>query len=79
LALVRRLDALGRDLDARRMGKIDDRLDDGVAVAGIVDGQGERFVDLDPVDIERAQMRERGLAGAEIIEGDANADRAQHF
>ena len=71
------LDALGRGLDAERMGELGDRMDDRArAVAGqqVVD---EAAVDLELVEREALQIAERRIAGAEIVERDADAERAQ--
>ena len=71
------LDALGGGLDIERMGEFGDRADDRAgAVAGqqIVD---EAAVDLQLVEREALQIAERRIAGAEIVERDADAERAQ--
>ena len=71
------LDALGGRLHAERMGEFGDRADDR---AGAVAGQqvlDEAAVDLDLVEREALQIAQRRIAGAEIVERDADAERAQ--
>ena len=71
------LDALGGGLDVERMGELGDRADDRArAVAGqqVLD---EAAVDLELVEREALQIAERRIAGAEIVERDADAERAQ--
>ena len=75
--LRRFLDAFGRGLDVERMGELGDRADDRArAVAGqqVLD---EAAVDLQLVEREALQIAERRIAGAEIVERDAHAERAQ--
>ena len=71
------LDAFCRRLDVERVGELGDRADDGArAVAGqqVLD---EAAVDLELVEREALQIAERRIAGAEIVERDADAERAQ--
>jgi hypothetical protein len=73
------LDALGDDADAelprrRRDGDQDSR---GRGGRRAVERADERAVELDHVDRQLAEMAQRGVAGAEVVEGDAHAERAQ--
>ena len=73
------LDAFGGGLDAERVGKLGDRVDDRArAVAGqqVLD---EAAVDLELVEREALQIAQGRIAGAEIVERDANAERAQRM
>src|SRR3546814_7531240 len=49
--------------------------DDAIAVAA-VDRAGEAAVDLEIVDRQPREQREAGIAGAEIVDGDRDAERA---
>jgi hypothetical protein len=46
-------------------------------VAGVVELLDERPVDLEDVHRVPAQVAERGVASAEIIDGDAHTERSQ--
>jgi hypothetical protein len=75
---VQRLDAFGRRFHAQRFGQADDRGDDcAVATARLGRAAHERLVDLDLVERGRAQVAERRIARAEIVERQAHTDRFQ--
>ena len=71
------LDPLSHRLHLQRAGQIGDGLGDS-AVAGIfADAAHEALIDLDRVELMGAQRAQRGIAGAEIVERQAQADTAQ--
>ena len=74
--MLARLDALGRDEQAERRAHRDDRLDHGGGV-GHRQAVDERAVELEPVEREAAQVAERRVAGAEVVEHDPHAEAAQ--
>src|SRR3546814_14986190 len=59
------------------MGKRDDRVADRRRLAAMGDVGNERAVDLQPVDWERPEPGEIGVADSEIIYCDLHAARAQ--
>ena len=71
------LHALGDDVEAEVAGEVDRRADDhGVAV--VVGHRGdEGAVDLDLVERQLLEVGERRLAGAEVVEREPDAERAQ--
>src|SRR5262249_22259180 len=61
-------------LQAERFGKADDRPNDG-QVAGVgTQVAYEPGVDLEHVDRQRLQVRQNGIAGAEVVDGDLDPD-----
>ena len=66
------LDALGGDCDALGAGECDDGADQlgGGRVGEILD---EGLVELDPVVRQAGEVGERAVAGAEVVERDADA------
>ena len=73
----RRLDALGDDGQAEALGERDGRLDDrGVAVV-LVHVEDEVLVDLQLVDGQVLEARERRVAGAEVVDREPDAELAQ--
>src|SRR5581483_5474217 len=59
---------------AEALGQVDDRAHD-LGVAGVaLHGAHERTVDLDLVEVKLAEVVEAGIAGAEIVEGNLDAD-----
>ena len=76
-ALLLRLDALGRDHQPERLADIGDGLDDRAGIRRLPEILHERSVDLHLVDLQPAQVREARIAGAEIVERDPHAGRAQ--
>ena len=65
------LDALGDDLQAERAGDLDDGGDDRRVLVLGADAVDERAVDLDDVEREALQARQRRVAGAEVVDEDA--------
>src|SRR4051794_377997 len=69
LELALRLDALGHRPHAERAGHADDRRDDRrVALSVLAEVVDEGAVDLDHLDRVLAQVAERGVARAEVVE-----------
>ncbi len=70
---IRRLDAFGGGAEAHGAAEADD----GAAELGVAaladDAVDERLVDLDDVHVEAAQVRERRVAGAEVVDGKLHA------
>ena len=64
------LHPFGHGLDAEPPRQIDQGLHEGAVVGGARDVLHEGAVDLDDVDAEIAQIAERGVAGAEIVDRD---------
>ncbi len=72
------LDSLGDDVEAEVPGEIDRRADDR-RVVRIVDHVGdEGAVDLELVDGQALEVRERRVAGAEVVDGKPDARLAEH-
>src|SRR5690606_16578946 len=75
LQLVEGLDALDSGFHAERFGQADDRGDDlGAVLVLLGAGINEALVDLDLVERGGAQVAERRIAGAEIVEREAHAE-----
>ena len=69
--------ALGDELQAKVVGEVDRRPDDG-GIGAIVRQLGdEGLVDLEFVHGQVADLRERGIAGAEVVDGNLDAEVAQ--
>mmetsp|Transcript_20721 Transcript_20721/g.38883 ORF Transcript_20721/g.38883 Transcript_20721/m.38883 type:complete len:265 (-) Transcript_20721:52-846(-) len=75
--LARGLDPLGQGLQAQRLGHADDGIDDGAVLGVLGQVAHEGLVDLELADAELLQMAERRIAGAEVIDGQADAARVQ--
>src|SRR5687768_12408764 len=80
------LHPLGGDRKPQALAESDDRLDELPALRLLVQALHEAAIDLDPVEGQSAQMRERRITGAEIVEGKAYAlilqaddDRSRDF
>src|ERR1051326_2739023 len=71
------LDAFRDDFEAEGVGHGDDGGDDGGAVRVGVDVADEGLVDLERVDREALEVGERRVAGAEVVERDADAELLQ--
>ena len=72
------LGALGGRVHAEALGERDDGADDrGVAAARHGGAAHEALVDLDLVERRLLQIAERRIAGAEIVEREADAERLQ--
>ncbi len=76
--LVLGFDPLGHGLHAQRLGEADDRAHDrAVVVARFGRATHEALVDFDLVERCGAQIAERGIAGAEIVERQPDTDRLE--
>src|SRR4029450_7161039 len=76
------LDALGHDLQAQRAGDLHDGGGDRrvLVLRALVPRaapRDERAVDLDDVEREALEARQRRVAGAEVVDEDLHADLAQ--
>src|SRR3954469_19712271 len=71
------LDALGDRLEPQAARDVDDRADDRRVVLLLAQPVDERAVDLDRVDRHALQARQGRVAGAEVVEQDADAELAQ--
>src|SRR5215470_19030982 len=63
------LHPFGHGLDPEPAREIDERVDEGTVVVGALEVLHEGTVDLDQIDAELAQIAERSMAGAEIVDG----------
>src|SRR4051812_8310659 len=79
LELVVGLDALGDRPEAEAGGDVDDGAHDRRVVRLLAETVDERAVDLDRVDRHALQARQRRVAGAEVVEQDADAERAERL
>ena len=77
LALLLGLHAFRGDHQPERLADIGDGLDDRGGIGRLPEILHEGAVDLHLVDLQPAQMREARIAGAEIVERDPHAGRAQ--
>ena len=68
------LHPFGDGLQAEPLREIDQRAHEGAVVLGAHQVLHEGAVDLEDVDAELAQVAERGVAGAEIVDRDAAAE-----
>ena len=68
------LDALGHQLQAQRMRHLRGGLDDDAIVGVVAHAHDERLVELERVHRQVAQVAERRIAGAEIVDGDEHAE-----
>ena len=78
--LVLLLDALGERLQPELLAELHERADERARLGRVADRAHERAVDLEDVDGELPQVRERRVAGSEVVDGDADAellDRAE--
>ncbi len=75
--LLFRLDAFRQRGNAKARSKIGDRLHDRPAIPALAKFGNEGPVDLDLVEGKRAQIAQPGIAGAEIIHRNGDAERAQ--
>src|SRR5437773_1770305 len=62
---------------AQRAAQLDDGLAEHVRVADTLTAGDERAVDLELVDLERVQVAERRVAGAEVVDRQPKPERAQ--
>ena len=75
LRLGELFDALGHGREAELESKLDDRGDDGCVLRALAEAVHEGAVDLDDVDRHQVlEVRERGVAGAEIVDRELDAE-----
>src|SRR4029079_6438865 len=77
LVLRSGLDALGDHAQAERMRQRNDRLRDRLVVAVLLEAAHEALVDLDALDRQPREVRQRRVAGAEVVDGDRHAHLLQ--
>ena len=75
--LQRRLQPLGDDGDAEGVAEVDDGLDDRRVLGVEAEPGDEATVDLDRLDREPLEVRQRRVAGAEVVDGEVQAEAAQ--
>ncbi len=75
--LFRGLDAFGDGGQVQDLTEPDDRFGDRGALRSAVEFRGEAEVDLEDVDRQAGQVLQRGVAGAEVVERDADAVRTE--
>src|ERR1035441_2345901 len=75
--LVFGFDALGRGRKMQAMRQAYDRLHQGLRAGGPVDAPHEALVDFQVVNRQTLQVTERRVTRAEIVDGDAHAQRPQ--
>ena len=71
------LDTFGGHAEAEGSRQRNDRFHDGIALGLLRQARDEGAVDLQYVDRESAEVGKRGVAGAEIVDGKAHAERGQ--
>jgi len=74
--LVVTFNAFSNDTHADAMGHFRDGLDDDAAARDVVERADEAAVDLEDVVWHGLQQMQRRIAGAEIIDADANTQPA---
>src|SRR5450756_1444449 len=74
LHLLFRFDAFGDHDFVEASAEAGDGADDGAGIALVAEIADERLVDLDLIERELAQVVERGVAGAEVVERQADAE-----
>jgi len=62
------------DGKAEAVGYGDDCVDDGISAAGVADAINEGAVDLEALYGELIELAEGRVAGAEVVDGEGNAD-----
>src|SRR5579864_8378415 len=67
------LDALGERLQVERLAEAHEDVDEGRRLLRRRHGADEAAVDLDRVDRELAQVGERAVTGAEVVDREAHA------
>ena len=72
-----RLDALGDHGQRQRASDPDDRFEQRVALLVAAERRDEALVDLEDVDRHALQLRERGVAGAEVVDRHRHAERLE--
>src|SRR4051812_16165022 len=68
-----RLDSLGDDVEIQALRELDDRADDGGCVPLRRQLADDGAIDLDLGDRQARQLGERGMAGSEVVDDDADA------
>src|ERR1700733_3333323 len=71
------LDAFGDRVEAERLAERDDRPRQLRAVFGARQAADEGAIDLEDVNRKTMQIRQRGIAGAEIVDREAHAERLE--
>src|SRR5690606_31868983 len=71
------LDAHLRDVQAGGLGQAGDGLDDGQVVGVVGQAGDEAAVEFEHVDGQALEVGQRGVAGAEVVQGDRDAESAQ--
>lgn len=66
-------DTFGDDLGLEVVGEGDDHADDIELIVAAGEAGDEGAVDLEVVNLELAQVLEAGVAGTEVVQGDADA------
>ncbi|MEO5843041.1 MAG: ABC transporter permease, partial [Acidimicrobiales bacterium] len=74
LELANVLHSFGHDLHAQRVREGRDRVDDRRCLVIVLELADERPVDLDRVDGKVAQVADRRVTGAEVVDGDLDAE-----
>ena len=77
--LFLRLDAFGQRLHAQALAELDDGAQDHVGLRARGQPGDEAAVDLERVDRVGAQVGQRGVAGAEVVQPQPDAQRAQRL
>ena len=75
--LRRSFDALGDDAQLERAGEADDCAHDGFAAVVLVESLHERAVDLEHLDREGLEVRQRRVTRAEVVDDEMRAEAAQ--
>src|SRR5205823_13936829 len=73
------LDPLGERLEAELLAELHERVQQHLRLGRLRDRRDERTVDLQDVDGKLPQVRERRVTGAEVVDGNADAERLDHF
>jgi hypothetical protein len=77
--LLLRLHALGDGREAEGTSEVDDRRHDDAVMAVADDPGREVPVDLDDIDGELLQVRERRVSRTEVVDGDPHTDRLERL
>jgi hypothetical protein len=79
IALLNLLDALGHDFQPEGARQATDRRDDRMILRLVGQPGDEAAIDLEGIDREPAQVRQSRIAGAEVVDGQADAQSLQAF
>ena len=71
------LDPLGQGLETEGLAQLDQGADQRPGLGRVGHGGDERAVDLEGVDGELLEIGQRGVAGAEVVDGDADPGRLE--